>query len=132
MCSGCSAKWTAALAVESDAALPLESLIAKGVRDWPDVAGLAALNGRRLTLVCWHYHDDDLPGAAADVALDITHLPGHASRARLEHFRIDEFHSNAYAEWKRMGSPTKPSKEQYTALQRAGLWPACSLHERSR
>jgi xylan 1,4-beta-xylosidase len=38
----------------------------------------------------------------------------------LTHYRIDEFHSNAYAEWLRMGSPSEPNEKQYTLLQTAG------------
>jgi len=36
------------------------------------------------------------------------------------HYRIDQQHSNAYAEWLRMGSPIAPDPAQYAALQRAG------------
>jgi xylan 1,4-beta-xylosidase len=39
--------------------------------------------------------------------------------ARLEHFRIDEDHSNAFTAWKRLGSPQEPTPEQYAQLQRA-------------
>ena len=43
---------------------------------------------------------------------------GHGE-ARLTHYRIDEDHSNAYAEWKRMGSPVAPGEKQYAAMQDA-------------
>jgi len=35
------------------------------------------------------------------------------------HYRIDDRHSNAYAEWRRMGSPVAPDPAQYAAMQRA-------------
>jgi xylan 1,4-beta-xylosidase len=35
------------------------------------------------------------------------------------HYRIDDRHSNAYAEWLRMGSPVAPDPAQYAAMQRA-------------
>ena len=40
--------------------------------------------------------------------------------AKLEHFRIDENHSNAFAEWKRIGSPQSPTPEQYAQLEKSG------------
>jgi xylan 1,4-beta-xylosidase len=38
----------------------------------------------------------------------------------VEHFRVDSTHSNAYAEWRAMASPQKPSPAQYQQLQSAG------------
>jgi xylan 1,4-beta-xylosidase len=38
----------------------------------------------------------------------------------VEHFRVDDEHSNAYEAWKKMGSPAKPSTEQYAQLEAAG------------
>jgi xylan 1,4-beta-xylosidase len=37
----------------------------------------------------------------------------------LQHFRIDADHSNAFAAWKRMGSPQQPTPGQYAELERA-------------
>jgi xylan 1,4-beta-xylosidase len=37
----------------------------------------------------------------------------------VEHFRIDETHSNSYSAWVRMGSPQQPTREQYAELERA-------------
>ena len=39
---------------------------------------------------------------------------------RVTHYRIDDTHSNAYAEWKRMGSPIAPTRPQYARLEAAG------------
>jgi xylan 1,4-beta-xylosidase len=39
--------------------------------------------------------------------------------AKLTHHRIDEHHSNAYAAWKRMGSPIAPDRDQYGELETA-------------
>jgi xylan 1,4-beta-xylosidase len=47
-------------------------------------------------------------------------LPLDVTRALVHHYRIDETHSNAYTAWKRMGSPQKPTPEQYAALEAAG------------
>ena len=38
----------------------------------------------------------------------------------VEHYRIDETHSNSYAAWKRMGSPIAPNEQQYAQLEAAG------------
>jgi xylan 1,4-beta-xylosidase len=102
--------------VESSAGLPLDEMLKEGVRRIPDVSGLATLEGKRLAIMVWHYHDDDVPGAMARVALMIRGLPGTGDVARLEHWRIDENHSNAYGAWKRQGSPLAPNRKQYDEL----------------
>jgi len=38
----------------------------------------------------------------------------------LEHYRIDETHSNAFTAWKKMGSPQWPTAEQTAQLKAAG------------
>lgn len=38
----------------------------------------------------------------------------------LEHYRIDETHSNAHTVWKEMGSPQAPTAEQTAQLKAAG------------
>jgi xylan 1,4-beta-xylosidase len=66
----------------------------------------------------WHYHDDDLPGPAAAVTLDIRGLPSGINQVRLKHFRIDDEHSNGYTAWKRLGSPQSPTAAQYALLEK--------------
>jgi xylan 1,4-beta-xylosidase len=68
----------------------------------------------------WHYHDDDLAGPDASVRLTVNGMPPGSDGARLTHYRIDETHSNAYTEWKRMGSPIAPTRPQYMQLETAG------------
>ena len=55
-------------------------------------------------------------GAAAKIGLTVAGLP--RGRILVQHYRVDDRHSNAYEAWKRMGSPQQPSSEQY-ALQEA-------------
>jgi xylan 1,4-beta-xylosidase len=81
---------------------------------------LASLDQHQLCVMVWYYHDDDLPGPDADVDLTLEHLPIERGNATLEHYRIDEDHSNAFAAWKRMGSPEKPTPEEYAQLEKAG------------
>ena len=38
----------------------------------------------------------------------------------LEHFRVDGSHSNSFAEWKNMNSPSNPSLDQQKRLEDAG------------
>jgi xylan 1,4-beta-xylosidase len=106
------------LPVESDRAVPLETILRNGVREQPDVSALAALDQGKLTLLIWHYHDDDLPGPDAAVNLLINGLPRKDSE--VQHFRIDQDHSNAFTTWKNMGSPQAPTPEQYAQIEKAG------------
>ena len=47
-------------------------------------------------------------------------MPAGVKKVLLEHYRIDETHSNAYTAWKNMGSPQSPTPEQYASLKAAG------------
>ena len=47
-------------------------------------------------------------------------IPPGVHRVLLEHYRIDEKHSNAYTVWQGMGSPQHPNAKQYAELQAAG------------
>jgi xylan 1,4-beta-xylosidase len=38
----------------------------------------------------------------------------------VNHYRIDETHSNSYTLWKALGEPQKPTPAQYTDLEQAG------------
>ena len=104
----------------SDHEVPLDVIVANGVRGEPDVAALASRNGERSSAMVWHYHDDMMPGPDAAVSLGFEGLPQAAGVATLRHFRIDDDHSNAYEAWLRMGSPQNPTPAQYAALQAAG------------
>ena len=113
------------LAVDSDGAVSLEAILKKGVRDKADVSALASLDEKKLCVLVWHYHDDDVPGPDAAVELTVQGLDKSLKGARLAHYRIDGDHSNAYAAWQKMGSPAEPSAEQRAVLQRASelaLW----------
>src|SRR5204863_289813 len=81
------------LAVESDSAVPLEEVVRGGVGAKPDVSALASLVGNKLSLLVWHYHDDDVPGLEAEVRLQLNNLPSRAGDLRVRQWRIDEQHS---------------------------------------
>jgi xylan 1,4-beta-xylosidase len=73
------------VAVESSGAVPLDRILKVGVRTLPDVAALASLEGRQLSILAWHYHDDDVPGPDAAVHLELAGLPADARNPRLRH-----------------------------------------------
>jgi xylan 1,4-beta-xylosidase len=108
------------LAVQSTADPGLEAMLRDGVRGTPDVSALASLDARKLSVLVWHYHDDDVSGPDAAVKLSVSGLPQGRGEARVEHYRIDENHSNSFAAWKRMGSPIAPNEQQYGELEAAG------------
>jgi xylan 1,4-beta-xylosidase len=108
------------VSVESSGDPGVDSIMRDGVRGVPDVSAMASLAPKRLAIMVWHYHDDDVPGPDASVQLMIDGLPIAAADARLTHYRIDDTHSSAYAEWRRMGSPIAPTRPQYERLEAAG------------
>ena len=69
------------LAVENDGDLGLDAILAEGVRGRPDVHAQAALGDGVLSVLVWHYHDDDLPAASERVSLLIDGLPGRQAGA---------------------------------------------------
>jgi xylan 1,4-beta-xylosidase len=104
----------------SSGEVPLDAIMHSGVRGTPDVAALASRAAGRLCVLVWHYHDDDVPGPVADVTLALNGLPAEAAGARVTHYRIDADHSNAYAVWRQLGSPTAPTEAQYARMEQAG------------
>jgi xylan 1,4-beta-xylosidase len=106
------------VAAESSHAYGVDEMRQKGVRARPDVGALAARTKDKLTVMVWHYHDDDVAGPDAEVELIVTAGKG-SGRVLGAHYRIDREHSNSYEAWKRMGSPQKVTPEQYAALERA-------------
>ena len=109
------------LPVTSDAAVSLPELLRSGVRKQADVSALASLDNKNLTVMVWHYHDDDVAGPDAAITLKIPGLPPANGNAKVTHYRIDESHSNAFTFWKALGEPQQPSTAQYAELEAAGM-----------
>jgi len=110
------------LSVVSSGDPGVESIIKNGVHgESADVAALASLDSARhqLSVLVWHYHDDDIAGPTADIDLEIAGLPPEAAAAHLKHFRVDANHSNAYTLWLALGSPNAPTRAQYAQLETA-------------
>ncbi len=108
------------VAAASSAEVAADDIVKAGVRAQPDIDAFATKSAHEAAVMLWNYHDDDVPAPAAQVTVKIAGLPAGVRRVRLEHFRIDETHSNAYTVWKAMGSPQDPTPEQYAQLRAAG------------
>jgi xylan 1,4-beta-xylosidase len=104
----------------SDRQISLDQIMATGVRGDADVGAVATIDGKKVAILVWHYHDDDLPGPEANVHLSLRGLPRvFAKETKLTHYRIDRDHSNSYAAWLAMGSPIAPSDAQRESLLKA-------------
>jgi xylan 1,4-beta-xylosidase len=105
------------LACTSSQALGIEQIMAHGVREAPDVNAVATRDATGISILLWHYHDDDTPGQPADIALTIG---GVAATSAPKHYRMDAAHSNAFAVWQAMGSPQHIEGAEYEKLEAAG------------
>ena len=108
------------VAATSSAAVPLEAMLANGVRESADVDVLATRDDHGFSILIWNYHDDDVAGPNAVITLSVQGLPTAAQRLLLTHYRIDASHSNAYSVWQSMGSPQHPTPDQQRQLEAAG------------
>jgi xylan 1,4-beta-xylosidase len=90
------------------------------VRQAPDVDALATKSEHEAAVMVWNYHDDDLAAPDAEVQVTFKGIPAGVKKVQLEHYRIDETHSNAFTAWKKMGSPRTPTAEQTAQLKAAG------------
>jgi xylan 1,4-beta-xylosidase len=108
------------LAVKSSGALTLDEIVKSGVKDQPDINAVATRGDKVISVMAWNYHDDDLTGTPAPVALKVAGIAANATRALVRHYRIDRDHSNSYTVWLAMGSPQSPTPAQYAQLEAAG------------
>jgi xylan 1,4-beta-xylosidase len=114
------------VAATSDAQIPLEQIVADGVRGETDVGTLATRTPQgRVAVLVWNYHDDDVPGPDAAVRLTVQGGKGRDSAAAV--WRVDDTHGNAFAAWKAMGSPQSPDATQYEQLEKASALEAQTL-----
>ena len=106
------------VAVASPTTLALSEIHNQVQSQRADLSALATADGRSASVLVWNYHNDDLPAAPSEVELTLLGVP--AGTAQLQHYRIDDEHSNAYAAWQRMGSPVQVSAAQRVALEQSG------------
>lgn len=78
----------------------------------------ASADEHALYVMVWNYEDDDVTGPPAEKNIVFHHLPGH--RVTVTEYRIDSAHSDAYIVWEKMGSPQRPTAQQYKTLENAG------------
>ena len=105
------------LPVDSDGAVPLDVLMKTGVRGKADVSALAARAANRITVLAWHYDDDDVPGDDAAITLHLKGVPD--GKPTVTRTLIDQTRSNSYTAWLAMNSPQSPSAEQIESLKKA-------------
>lgn len=105
---------------DSDGMISADTMAQAGVRGNPDLGAMAARSQHGVTVLVWNYADDDVPETATPVKVDIAGLPKDAGKVLMQHFRIDQDHSNAFTAWQQMGSPQNPTPEQYARLKSAG------------
>jgi len=111
---------TQRLAVNSTGDVGLDSITRQGVRGPnSDIHALASRDERRITIIAWNYHDDELPGPQADVTLNVGGIPGDVTKLNLTEWRVDDTHSNAHTAWKNMGSPKPPTVQQKAQIEAA-------------
>jgi xylan 1,4-beta-xylosidase len=107
----------------SDGAVPLDTMMRDGVRARADVAALASRDAARVTILAWHYHDDDVGGPSADTTIRVTGLPEDLRRVQVHRLLLDATHGNAFTAWKDMGSPAHPDAGQLERLATSSILP---------
>jgi xylan 1,4-beta-xylosidase len=107
------------LQAASSAQVPLDRVVAEGIRGDTDVGTLATrLPNGDVAVLVWNYHDDDLPGPDAEIHLTVKGSKKNVSRD-VTVWRVDETHGNAFSAWKRIGAPQSPNSSQYMQLEQA-------------
>jgi xylan 1,4-beta-xylosidase len=105
--------------VQSNGALPLSKILREGVVDAPDIDAMATRRPRELDILVWNYHDDDVAAEPVTIRLQIDALP--ELKTRVEEFRMDLIHSNAYAAWQKIGRPNHPTTAEQVQLEKSGM-----------
>ncbi len=105
--------------VLTDGGFTWREIIDSGVRGTQsDIGAIATRRGNETAVLFWNYHDDDRMDPDAVINFVIKGIT--SKKPEVVQYRIDKNHSNSYEAWKQMGSPQKPSPEQYAELERAG------------
>ena len=112
------------LPVASSGARPLSDILESSVRGQPDVDALAAIDGDRIQILVWNYHDDLVGAQPAAVTLQVSLPPAFGASnpsrpVRVTHTRVDEAHGDAFTVWVSQGSPEAPSAPELAALREA-------------
>ncbi|WP_347303024.1 beta-xylosidase [Croceibacterium sp. TMG7-5b_MA50] len=112
---------TERLNATSDAQVPLDAILADGVRGQADVGTIATRTADgQVALLVWHYHDDDVPGPAARISIAIDGLASPIPTGATL-WRVDPDNANAFTAWQKMGSPQAPDADQYRQMEEASV-----------
>jgi xylan 1,4-beta-xylosidase len=93
-------------------------IMAKGVREQPDINAIASRKETSVWVMVWNYHDDNVPAGSSTIDLTVAGVAGQKVLAH--HYRIDQQFSNSFEKWKAMGKPQQVTPQQYKELERAG------------
>lgn len=104
--------------VKQNLAYDSQKLKMQSVRGERDINAFGTKNAQEAAIMIWNYHDDNKMVDASPVSVQLDGLK--AKRVQIQHYRIDQEHSNAYEVWKKMGSPQKPTAQQIATLESAG------------
>jgi xylan 1,4-beta-xylosidase len=97
----------------------LNSILDSSIRKpQTDIGVLATKAEKTAAVMLWNYHDEDKADSKEAVSILLNKLP--AKIVTVTEYRIDTENSNAYSEWKKMGSPQNPDAKQIAALEKSG------------
>lgn len=97
----------------------LNSILDSSIRKpQTDIGVLATKAEKTAAVMLWNYHDEDKADSKDVVSILLNKLP--AKMVTVTEYRIDTENSNAYSEWKKMGSPQNPDVKQVAALEKSG------------
>lgn len=108
------------VSTNSTGQIPLKDILSSGVRNADDVDAFATKGDHEAAVMLWDYQDEDVPATGAQAHVTIAGIPSGVKKVLLQHYRIDDTHSNSYHVWKAMGSPQTPTQAQYAQLKEAG------------
>lgn len=84
----------------------------------PEVSGMAAIDDSgSIQIMVYSHHDDWDVNEEFDINLTLDGM-SMDMYSKIDHYRIDENHSNAYTEWVRQGKPDYPDAEEYEAIKK--------------
>jgi xylan 1,4-beta-xylosidase len=104
--------------VTSSGAASLESMFTGGARDSADESAMASIDAHSAAVLVSNYHASGKPGPTTPIDLRIAGLPH--GRMLIQHFRVDDQHSNSFEAWRRMGSPSQPTPNRLTCWKPPG------------
>jgi xylan 1,4-beta-xylosidase len=77
--------------------------------------GLATVSDRGAQILLWNYVAPKSDAVSGPISLEVKGFS--SDRATVKRYLVDEYHSNAYTCWKKMGSPAEPTELQLQELK---------------